>query len=65
MEVDHRVLEDPTAVHAVEVAGSETPDPGLQHGLTTLQEVGQAVENMYAVQQQEAEQQQLQQQLEA
>ncbi|BEJ13539.1 hypothetical protein CspHIS471_0307130 [Cutaneotrichosporon sp. HIS471] len=60
MEVDHRVLEDPTAahaVHAVGVAGSETPDPGLQHGLTTLQEVGQAVENMYAVQQQEAEQQ--------
>ncbi|GMK56552.1 hypothetical protein CspeluHIS016_0303920 [Cutaneotrichosporon spelunceum] len=51
IEVDHRALEDPTgvhAVHAVGVAGSETPDAGLQHGLTTLQEVGQAVENIKA-----------------
>ncbi|CAK9783285.1 hypothetical protein CC85DRAFT_282025 [Cutaneotrichosporon oleaginosum] len=61
MDVDHRVLEDSTAVHAVGVAGSATPDPALQQGLTTLQEVGQAVENMYAVQQQEAAEQQQQQ----
>lgn len=45
MDVDHG-LEDSSAIAA---AGTIPPDPAQ----TTLQEVGRAVENMYAVQQQQ------------
>lgn len=45
MDGDHR-FDDPAAQGE---AGTVTPD----HAQTTLQEVGRAVENMYAVQQQQ------------
>lgn len=47
MEIEQHGLDDPTAVQGG--VGTVQTDPAQ----TTLQEVGRAVENMYAVQQQQ------------